>query len=119
MHQEEASLYWMERPFRRIDNAGDSILQLSENARVITLAADGRTKAEITRLLAGKQETITNYSVTGSTLLNARGLLKRLVVTLDIALGVPLTVTENTTTQLTLDNYCDVCYTIVFERHVM
>ena len=78
------------------------MLQLSENARVITIAADGRTTAEITTLLAGKQETISNYSVTGSTLLNAGGLLKRLNVTLDVALGVPLSLRENTPGKLTL-----------------
>ena len=46
--------------------------------------------------------TLSNYSVAGSTLLSAGGLLKRLNVTLDIALGVPLTLTENTTGELTL-----------------
>ena len=86
---------------RRIDSTGDSILQLSESGGVITLTTDGRTKAEITTLLAGKQDSISNYSVTGSTLLDSGG-LKRLNVTLDIALGVPLTLTENTTGQLTL-----------------
>ena len=87
---------------RRIDSTGDSIVQLSESAGVIMLTADGRTKGEITTLLAGKQDTLSNYSVAGSTLLSAGGLLKRLNVTLDIALGVPLTLTENTTGELTL-----------------
>ena len=80
---------------RRIDNAGDSILQLSENAGVITFTANGYTKAETQALISNISAALTDASVAGATLRTSGSELKRLAVS-----GASLTLTQALTGHL-------------------
>ena len=87
---------------RKLSVTGNSLTLTTVNAgNGLQIAADAYTTSEVNTHLAGKQDTVSNFSGSGFELF-ASGKLKRLDVPLSLSLGVPLQMAENTAGTLTL-----------------